>query len=79
MSRAAIRYAKALFEFASEAQNTSAVNADMKLMATTIAGNQELKDFLSNPIIKIEVKKSSVEAIFSNVQPETKKNVFVVE
>ena len=73
MSRAAIRYAKALFEFASEAQNTSAVNADMKLMATTIAGNQELKDFLSNPIIKIEVKKSSVEAIFSNLQPETKK------
>ena len=73
MSRAAIRYAKALFEFASEARNTSAVNADMKLMAKTIAGNQELKDFLTNPIIKIEVKKSSVEAIFSNVQPETKK------
>ncbi|MBC7523322.1 MAG: ATP synthase F1 subunit delta [Flavobacterium sp.] len=73
MSRAAIRYAKAILEFATEAGKAEAVNADMKQIATSIAGSQELKDFLSNPIIKIEIKKSSVEAIFSGVQPVTLK------
>lgn len=73
MSRAAIRYAKALFEFATEANKAEAVNADMKQIATTIAENQELRDFLANPIIKIEIKKSSLEAIFANVQTETLK------
>lgn len=73
MSRAAIRYAKAILEFATEANKAEAVNNDMKQIATSIAGSQELKDFLANPIVKIEVKKSSVEAIFSSVQPETVK------
>ena len=73
MSRAAIRYAKALFEFATEANKAEAVNADMKQITTTIAENQELRDFLANPIIKIEIKKSSLEAIFVNVQTETLK------
>ena len=73
MSRAAIRYAKAILEFATEAGKAEAVNADMKQIATTIGGNEELKSFLSNPTLKIEVKKSSLEAIFSTVQVETKK------
>ena len=73
MSRAAIRYAKAILEFATEAGKAEAVNADMKQIATSIAGSQELKDFLANPIIKIEVKKASVEAIFSKAEPETVK------
>ena len=73
MSRAAIRYAKAILEFATEAGKAEAVNADMKQIATTIAGNEELKSFLLNPTLKIEVKKSSLEAIFSAVQVETKK------
>ena len=73
MSRAAIRYAKAILEFATEAGKAEAVNADMKQIATTIARNEELKSFLSNPTLKIEVKKSSLEAIFSTVQVETKK------
>ena len=73
MSRAAIRYAKALFEFATDVNKAEAVNTDMKQIAKSIAGSQELKDFLANPIIKIEIKKSSLEAIFVNVQAETLK------
>lgn len=73
MSRAAIRYAKAIFEFASDANKADAVNGDMKLIATTISKNTELKTFLTNPTLKIEVKKSALEAIFSSVQPETSK------
>ena len=73
MSRAAIRYAKALLEFSTEAGKADAVNNDMKQIATSISGSQELKDFLINPIIKIEIKKSSLEAIFPNIQTETVK------
>lgn len=71
MSRAAIRYAKALLEFSTEAGKAEEVNTDMKQIATSISGSQELKDFLTSPIIKIELKKSSLEAIFSSVQSET--------
>ncbi len=73
MSRAAIRYAKAILEFATDANKAEAVNNDMKQIAASIAGSQELKDFLANPIVKIEIKKSSLEAIFSNIQPITVK------
>ncbi len=73
MSRAAIRYAKAILDFATEAGKAAAVNTDMKQIANSIAGSQELKDFLTNPIIKIEVKKGAVEAIFSAVDPVTLK------
>ena len=73
MSRAAIRYAKALLSFSTDAGKTAAVNDDMKQIRLTIAASAELKDFLTSPIIKIEIKKSSVEAIFSKVQPETVK------
>ena len=73
MSRAAIRYAKALLSFSSDAKQAAAVNADMKQIRFSIAGSSDLKEFLSSPIIKIEQKKSAVEAIFANVQAETTK------
>lgn len=73
MSRAAIRYAKAILEFATDANKAAAVNEDMKSIGTTINSNQELSDFLSNPIIKQEVKNAALKEVFSTVQPETKK------
>ncbi len=71
MSRAAIRYAKAILEFATDANKAAAVNEDMKSIGTTINSNQELSDFLSNPIIKQEVKNAALKEVFSSVQPET--------
>jgi F-type H+-transporting ATPase subunit delta len=73
MSRAAIRYAKAILEFATDANKAAAVNKDMKSIGTTINSNQELSDFLSNPIIKQEVKNAALKEVFSTVQPETNK------
>lgn len=73
MSRAAIRYAKAILEFATDANKAAAVNEDMKSIGTTINSNQELSDFLSNPIIKQEVKNAALKEVFSSVQPETNK------
>lgn len=71
-NRAAVRYAKAILEISESKGNSSTVNNDMKTIGETVAHNQELKDFLSSPIIKGEVKKAALLEIFANVQSETK-------
>ena len=72
MSRAAIRYAKAIIEIATESNNTAAVNNDMKTIVSAVKENEELKDFLSNPIVNGTVKMSALSEIFPSLQSETK-------
>lgn len=72
MSRAAIRYAKAIIDIATESNNTAAVNNDMGTIVSAIKENDELKDFLSNPIVNGEVKMSALSEIFPSLQAETK-------
>jgi F-type H+-transporting ATPase subunit delta len=72
MSRAAIRYAKAILETAVSSGNTVQVNDDMKSIVTAISGNQELSDFLASPIISSEVKMNALLEVFASVQSETK-------
>lgn len=72
MSRAAIRYAKAILDIATESNNTTAVNNDMKTIVLAIKESEELKDFLSNPIVNGEVKMSALSEIFPSLQTETK-------
>lgn len=45
MSRAAIRYAKAILETAVSSGNATKVNDDMLAVAATVNGNTELSDF----------------------------------
>ncbi len=71
MSRAAIRYAKAILDIAQTSGKADAVNNDMKSIVIAVSESTELKDFLLSPIIKMEVKKSALSEIFSNVQAET--------
>lgn len=71
MSRAAIRYAKAIIDIAQSSGKADAVNNDMKSIVTAITESPELKHFLTSPIIKMEVKNSAVSEIFSSVQAET--------
>ncbi len=71
MSRAAIRYAKAILDIAQTSGKAEAVNNDMKSIVTSISDSPELREFLTSPIIKMDVKKSAVSEIFSNVQNET--------
>lgn len=73
MSRAAIRYAKAILEFATDANKATEVNADMKSIVKAIEESAELKEFLSNPIVKQEVKQTALAQIFTDIQPETNK------
>jgi F-type H+-transporting ATPase subunit delta len=71
MSRAAIRYAKAILETAVSSSNTGKVNDDMLSVVSSVAGSTELREFLSSPIISSEVKMSALKEVFVNVQPET--------
>jgi len=63
-SRAAIRYAKATLDYAVEKKTADKIDADMRQVATTISENQELQQLLSSPVVKNEVKKNSLAAIF---------------
>lgn len=73
MSRAAIRYAKAILEFATEADKASEVNVDMKSIVIAIEESLDLRDFLSNPIVKQDVKKAALVQIFTSIQTQTNK------
>ena len=71
MSRAAIRYAKAILDIAQTSGNADAVNNDMTSIVNAITSSPELKDFLTSPVIRMDVKKSAMSEVFSNVQKET--------
>ena len=63
-SRAAIRYAKATLDYAVEKKAADKVDADMRTIAETISDNSELQLLLTSPVVKNEVKKKSLSAIF---------------
>jgi len=63
-SRASIRYAKAALDYAVEKKTADRVDADMRIVAKAISENAELRQMLSSPIIKTEVKKNSLASIF---------------
>lgn len=66
-TRAAIRYAKAVLSLAQEQKIEDIINSDMKLIASTIVNNKELKLALQNPVVRSAVKKSIVLEIFKNM------------
>lgn len=72
MSRAAIRYAKAILETAVSSGKANQVNEDMKSIIAAVNSSADLKEFLASPIITSEVKMSALSEVFSSVQAETK-------
>ncbi|WNM20445.1 ATP synthase F1 subunit delta [Flavobacterium capsici] len=72
MSRAAIRYAKAILEIADSNGNATKVNNDMKSIVETVSSNQELSDFLASPIIASDLKMNALSEVFSSVESESK-------
>lgn len=63
-SRASIRYAKAILDLAVDNKATDAVEKDMRSVLATISGSSELKEMLMSPVIKSELKKNALTAIF---------------
>jgi F-type H+-transporting ATPase subunit delta len=72
MSRAAIRYAKAILETAVASGKVNQVNEDMKTVITAVDSSADLKEFLSSPIITSDIKMSALLEVFSSVQADTK-------
>lgn len=72
MSRAAIRYAKAILETAVSTGKANQVNDDMKSIITAVNSSADLKDFLASPIITSEVKMNVLSEVFGSVQADTK-------
>lgn len=72
-NRAAHRYAKALMSLAVENNQLKEIEAEMRLIRDTINDAKDLQSFLKSPIIKQEVKRSGVKAVFSEVHPTTAK------
>jgi len=71
MSRAAIRYAKAVLSLATEKKVADKVNADMKHIAKAIAENSDLELMLQSPVIRLSDKKTVLGSIFKDVQTST--------
>ena len=70
-ARAAIRYAKAVLSLASDRNTADVVNAEMKLIANTIAESKDLSDALQSPVISASVKKSVLLEVFKNADKTT--------
>ena len=65
-NRAALRYAKALLSLSNDKNFADKTYSDMQLIAATIEGSNELQMVLESTIIKSEVKKNALLAIFEN-------------
>ncbi len=63
-TRAALRYAKAILNFAIEQKKEVQVNEDMLLVAKTIEDSKDLQLLLSSPILKNDLKKATLKGIF---------------
>jgi F-type H+-transporting ATPase subunit delta len=73
MSRAAIRYAKAVLSLAQDKEATENVQKDMQSIITTVGGSAELRMVLSSPLIKNDVKLASLREIFKSASEITQK------
>jgi len=72
MSRAAIRYAKAILETALSSGKANQVNDDMKSIIAAVNSSADLRDFLASPIITSEVKMNVLSEVFGSVEEDTK-------
>lgn len=70
-TRAAIRYAKAVLALSGEQEATEAIHADMNDIAKTISQSKDLRLLLKSPVIKAEIKKKALKAVFENAAPAT--------
>jgi F-type H+-transporting ATPase subunit delta len=77
MSRAAIRYAKAVLSLAQDKKTTEDVQKDMQSIIATVSGSAELRMVLSSPLIKSEIKLASLREIFKSTG-EITQNLFDV-
>ena len=63
LSKVGSRYARALFDLASETEQVSAVEADLKSLKKALAESQDLRDLVGSPAFGAEDKRKGLVAI----------------
>tara|TARA_B100000768_G_C11190596_1_gene337157 strand:- start:59 stop:601 length:543 start_codon:yes stop_codon:yes gene_type:complete len=71
-NRAAFRYAKATLSLSIDQGNASAIDQDMVNVIDACSTNQNLVDFLDNPILSTETKVETVFKVFSSLSEGSK-------
>lgn len=64
VSPVAYRYARSLMQLAQEMGEVNAVREDMLLVASTCAGNRDLRVMLNSPVIKADMKNKVLGRVF---------------
>ncbi|GAB5400702.1 MAG: ATP synthase F1 subunit delta [Aureisphaera sp.] len=78
MSRAAIRYAKAVLQKAQETNAIDTVFGDMQDVQATLDGSKELRTLLKSPLIKVDDKKAALLQIFDKQSEDIKRLITVL-
>lgn len=66
MSRAALRYAKAVLSLAKDQNQTEVLNGEMKLVLSTLSSNPELVQALKSPTIGSGTKRKVLDEVFKS-------------
>ena len=74
-NRAAIRYAKAVMDFAMAQKAEKALQQDLDLLLEQLASSPELADFLSNPVLDSRNKVAALQAIFPSTSSAFQKTL----
>lgn len=77
-SKAAIRYAKAVLQQATDTNVAEDVFNDMQSVFATIKGSNELRLVLKSPVVKLNDKKEALLKIFANQSSATKSLINVL-
>jgi len=72
VNRAAIRYSKASLEYAMEKNIADQVEKDLKIILSTVSDSNDLREFLSNPVLPSQLKFKTIMKVFSSLNDETK-------
>ena len=73
------KYGRAIYEIAVEQHTLEQTEKDLKLIASAISENEDLKKLLSHPLLSKEIKKDTIKKIFADkVQPIVLQFCYVV-
>ena len=72
VNRAAIRYSKASLAFAEDKNIADIIEKDFKDILLTVSASNDLRDFLSNPVLPSQLKLKTIIEVFSTINNETK-------
>lgn len=76
MNRAALRYAKAILNLATQKNLTDKVYAEMQNISKTIKDSRELQQFLNSPMLKADARLSVITEVFKNEDSEVTNALF---